>query len=107
MLALAIAAAVALVAILVALCAAWDRSFDRSGFAQENWTDKAKDRPKRDYIEKDGQFDALFSFNLRTPPSSDPTLSGKKIHTLSFAGPQPDALVTFIRDAWKTRSKQG
>jgi hypothetical protein len=71
-----------------------------------DFSSKARDRPKRDYIEKDGQFDALFSFNLRTPPSTDPTLSGKKIYTLSFSGPQPDVLVRFIRDAWAARSRQ-
>ncbi|MCR4314717.1 MAG: BsaWI family type II restriction enzyme [Planctomycetes bacterium] len=36
-----------------------------------------KERIKRDYIEKNGQFDALFSFNLRTPASPRSTESGK------------------------------
>jgi hypothetical protein len=62
-----------------------------------------KQRPKRSYVEDDGQFDALFSFNLRTPSSLATTPSGKRIVALSFAGPQPDALVTFVGAAWKMR----
>jgi hypothetical protein len=61
-----------------------------------------KDRPKRDYVEVDGQFDALFSFNLRTSPSPVTTPSGKRIYTLPFAGTvQPDASVSFVASAWQ------
>ena len=59
-----------------------------------------KERMKRDYVEKDGQFDGLFSFNLRTPPSQASTPSGNRIHTLSLAERQPDALVTFLAQRW-------
>jgi hypothetical protein len=63
---------------------------------------KAKDRPKRDYIEVDGQFSALFSFNLRTPESPMQTPSGRRIFTLPLAGvSQPDAFVSFVADAWE------
>jgi len=48
-------------------------------------------------------FDALFSFNLRTPPSQGTTPSGKRIFALPIAGKQPDALVGFLRDAWQHR----
>ena len=65
--------------------------------------DKAKARIKRDYIEKTGQFDALFSFNLRTPPSPATTASGKRIHTMSFSETQPDQLVRFLAGAWAAR----
>lgn len=65
--------------------------------------DKAKARIKRDYIEKTGQFDALFSFNLRTPPSPPTTASGKRIHTMSFSEKQPDQLVRFLSSAWSAR----
>jgi len=65
--------------------------------------DVAKERPKRAYIEEDGQFDALFSFNLRTPPSPATTPSGKRIHTLALVGEQPDALVQFLAAEWAQR----
>jgi hypothetical protein len=66
--------------------------------------EKKKSRPKREYVEVDGQFDALFSFNLRTPESPDITPSGRRIHTLPFAGAaQPDAFVSFVADAWLQR----
>lgn len=63
-----------------------------------------KARPKRAYIEEDGQFDALFSFNLRTPPSAPRTPSGKRIYTLSLSERQPDALVDFIVGRWRSAS---
>jgi len=48
--------------------------------------------------------DALFSFNLRTPPSPANTVSGRRIYTLPLAGPvQPDAFVSFVADAWQLR----
>jgi len=66
-------------------------------------TDKA--RIKRDYIEKTGQFDALFSFNLRTPPSASNTPSGKRIHTMGLHDPQPDQLVQFLVARWAAHPK--
>lgn len=59
-----------------------------------------KDRLKRNYVEINGQFDGLFSFNLRTPESPARTPSGKRIHTLSLSEDQPDKLVRFIRDGF-------
>ena len=59
-----------------------------------------KTRLKRDYIERSGQFDALFSFNLRTPPSQRPTQSGKCIHAMSLSEQQPDQLVAFLVQRW-------
>ena len=59
-----------------------------------------KDRIKRDYVEVAGQFDGLFSFNLRTPPSPALTDSGKRIHTLSLRDEQPDQLVTYLIERW-------
>lgn len=58
-------------------------------------------RIKREYIEKHGQFDGLFSFNLRTPESPLKTPSGKRIHTLSLSERQPDALVRFLVERWR------
>ena len=51
---------------------------------------------KRAYIEESGDFDALFSFNKKTPPSPERTNSGKRIHVLTFSDPQPDAFVSWI-----------
>lgn len=59
-----------------------------------------KERLKRGYIENTGQFDALFSFNLRTPPSPASTPSGKRIHAMSLHEPAPDALVRFLANRW-------
>jgi hypothetical protein len=62
-----------------------------------NWSEgDQKYRIKRQYIEEDGQFDALFSFNLRTPPSGAKTPSGKKIYTLGLYDKQPDQFVQFL-----------
>lgn len=64
--------------------------------------DITKDRQKRDYVEKYGQFDGMFSYNLRTPPSRSETPSGKRIYTLTMMDKQPDELVRFLierRDA--------
>lgn len=58
---------------------------------------------KRAYVEEHGQFDALFSYNLRTPPSAATTRSGKRIEVLSMSGPHPDALVRFLSERWKSR----
>ena len=60
-----------------------------------------RQRIKRDYIEVAGQFDGLFSFNLRTPECPLHTESGKRIHTLSLSESQPDKLVRFIRERWE------
>lgn len=64
-----------------------------------------KARIKRGYIETFGQFDGLFSFNLRTPASEGQTASGKRIYTLPLYGSQPDALVVFILERWNTWRK--
>jgi hypothetical protein len=60
-----------------------------------------KERLKRGYIETTGQFDALFSFNLRTPPSGPKTASGKRIYTMSLHDEQPDQLVQLLVKHWK------
>jgi hypothetical protein len=59
-----------------------------------------RERQKRAYIETTGQFDGLFSFNLRTPPSPPTTPSGKRIFTLSLHDPAPDQLVQFLINTW-------
>ena len=51
---------------------------------------------KRAYIEESGDFDALCSYNTRTPPSHRRTTSGKRIHTLTFSEVQPDMFVKWI-----------
>lgn len=59
-----------------------------------------KERLKRNYIEVGGQFDGMFSFNLRTPPSPLNTPSGKRIYTMSLHERQPDQLVSFLCERW-------
>lgn len=59
-----------------------------------------KDRIKRRYVEHDGQFDAMFSYNLRTPESPAATPSGKRIMTLKMHEEQPDKLVAFLQAKW-------
>lgn len=59
-----------------------------------------KDRIKRRYVENDGQFDAMFSYNLRTPESPAATPSGKRILTLGMHERQPDKLVAFLAAQW-------
>lgn len=61
-----------------------------------------KERLKRRYVENDGQFDAMFSYNLRTPESGPVTNSGKRIHTLKMHEAQPDKLVQFLFNQWTT-----
>ena len=61
-----------------------------------------KERLKRNYIEVDGQFDGMFSFNLRTPPSPTKTLSGKRIYAMSLHAEQPDQLVRLLTKHWAT-----
>lgn len=60
-----------------------------------------KDRLKRNYVEVDGQFDGLFSFNTRTPESPGQTPSGKRIVMLSMHDKQPDKLIEFLTDQWQ------
>jgi hypothetical protein len=59
-----------------------------------------KERLKRRYVENDGQFDAMFSYNLRTPESLADTTSGKRIMTLGMHEQQPDKLVMFLASQW-------
>lgn len=59
-----------------------------------------KERLKRGYVEVAGQFDALFSFNLRTPPSAGETPSGKRIITMGLCATQPDPFVQFLIERW-------
>ena len=59
-----------------------------------------KERLKRSYVESDGQFDGMFSFNLRTPESPMKTPSSKRIFTLGMHDAQPDKLVTFLNNQW-------
>jgi hypothetical protein len=62
-----------------------------------------KERLKRNYVEVNGQFDGLFSFNLRTPPSPVSTPSGKRIYSLSLHQ-KPDQLVEFLVTWWGTHA---
>lgn len=64
-----------------------------------------KDRLKRGYVEVDGQFDGLFSFNLRTPASGKTTPSGKRIYTMALCEPEPDQLVQFLFSQWQEFAK--
>lgn len=60
-----------------------------------------KDRIKRRYVENDGQFDGMFSYNLRTPESAAQTSSGKRIYTLGMHDEHPDKLVQFLHEKWQ------
>lgn len=55
---------------------------------------------KRNYIELHGSFDACFSYNLRTVPSSKKTASGRSIYVSTF-NPSADRLPAEIVRAWK------
>lgn len=55
---------------------------------------------KRRYIEEHGDFDACFSFNLRTIPSLEQTTSGKRIFVCRFDG-KWDALCEALAGAAK------
>lgn len=68
-------------------------------------SDIEKERLKRGYIENDGQFDGMFSFNLRTPPSPTNTVSGKRIYTMSMHEQQPDQFVRFLVERWRTHAR--
>lgn len=63
--------------------------------------DVDKERIKRRYVENDGQFNAMFSYNLRTPESPKKTPSGKRIFTLKLHEQQPDKLVQFLDGQWQ------
>lgn len=58
---------------------------------------------KRNYFERDGQFDNCYSYNLRTIPSPEHTQSGKKIYKLSFHDPKPDQFMLDVIEAWNQR----
>ena len=60
---------------------------------------------KRKYIEEQGLFDACFSYNLRSIPSTTKTLSGKKIYVGSFEATN-DPLPTHIIAAWESFRKR-
>jgi hypothetical protein len=60
-------------------------------------------QPKRAYFEVDGDFNFGYSYNLRTPPSSDQTKSGSLIKTLSFSEEQPDSFVSDVLNFWENR----
>jgi hypothetical protein len=64
-----------------------------------------KERLKRGYVENTGQFDALFSFNLRTPPSPEKTVSGKRIYSMKLHDRQPDKLVQLLTAHWKSHKR--
>jgi hypothetical protein len=55
---------------------------------------------KRNYFERDGQFDNCYSYNLQTIPSANETISGKKIYTLSFSDPKPDQFMQDVIQNW-------
>jgi hypothetical protein len=55
---------------------------------------------KRNYFERDGQFDNCYSYNLRTIPSVGDTLSGKRIYRLSFSDPKPDQFMRDVIARW-------
>jgi hypothetical protein len=56
---------------------------------------------KRNYIELHGSFDACFSYNLRTVPSSGETASGRRIYVSTF-NPAVDRLPAELLTAWKS-----
>lgn len=60
-----------------------------------------KERIKRRYVEVDGQFHAMFSYNLRTPESGATTESGRRIMVLKMHEQQPDKLVSFLESQWQ------
>ena len=56
---------------------------------------------KRKYIEQHGDFDVCVSYNLRTVPSPEQTLSGKRIFITILGSDHPDALELAIRERLK------
>lgn len=59
------------------------------------------EQQKRNYVEVDGDFTHMYSYNLRTPCSPGPTQSGSRIKTLCFTQDQPDEFVVDLCDFWK------
>lgn len=57
---------------------------------------------KRNYFERDGQFDNCYSYNLRTIPSEGDTPSGKRIYRLSFSDPKPDQFMQDVIERWNS-----
>lgn len=57
---------------------------------------------KRNYFERDGQFDNCYSYNLRTIASEGDTHSGKRIYRLSFSDPKPDKFMQDVIDRWNS-----
>ena len=60
---------------------------------------------KRNYFERDGQFDNCYSYNLRTVPSESDTASGKKIYRVSFSDPKPDQFMRDVIARWNSVKK--
>jgi hypothetical protein len=61
---------------------------------------------KRNYFERDGQFDNCYSYNLRTIPSTGDTHSGKRIYRLSFNDPKPDQFMGDVIERWQEMKKR-
>ena len=61
---------------------------------------------KRRYFEVAGQFSGCYSFNKRTLPSHDQTLSGARIYTLTFTEKQPDVLIRDVLRAWERHQRR-
>ena len=57
---------------------------------------------KRNYFERDGQFDNCYSYNLRTIPSEGDTPSCKRIYRLSFSDLKPDQFMRDVIDQWNS-----
>lgn len=58
-----------------------------------------KIRQKRDYVEREGDFDNAYSYNLRTPESPPITPTGGRIKTLRF-GQVMDPFVQDLQGRW-------
>lgn len=58
-----------------------------------------KIRIKRDYVEREGDFDKAYSYNLRTPESPATTPTGGRIKTLRF-GLAEDPLIADLQERW-------
>lgn len=64
---------------------------------------RGRQADKRNYFERDGLFNACFSFNSRTPPTPSTQTVASRIEVLSFASPKPDIFMTSLIDAWSAR----
>lgn len=62
-------------------------------------TEAVKIRIKRDYVEREGDFDNAYSYNLRTPESPEATPTGGRIRTLRF-GQTVDAFAEDLLQRW-------